>query len=63
MPPKAILQIDMRAIRPKQMGQHRVSTFRVLVHIMQETHREDFDSLSNTDGDYDFWAHVYMKLK
>lgn len=62
IPTKAILKIDMRAIRPKQMGQHRVSTFRVLVHIMQETHREDFDSLSNTDGDYDFWAHVYMKL-
>jgi hypothetical protein len=29
---------------------------------MQETHREDFDSLGSTDGDYDFWVHVYMNF-
>ncbi|RYP70808.1 hypothetical protein DL771_005183 [Monosporascus sp. 5C6A] len=44
-----------KAPRAEVMGQHRMSTIRVLIGILRDVHKETFDDLSAGYADTDFW--------
>ncbi|KAI9786198.1 MAG: hypothetical protein M1839_007608 [Geoglossum umbratile] len=55
------MTIICRTQRQITMGQHRVSTFRVLVRLMSEVHKDIFDGISVTFKE-DFWANLWFNL-
>lgn len=54
--------IDLRTPSHIIMGQHQVSTLRVLVRLMREVHKEVFDSSAASSSDNDFWRNVWYRL-
>ncbi|KAH0562340.1 hypothetical protein GP486_002966 [Trichoglossum hirsutum] len=54
--------INCRTQRQITMGQHRVSTFRVLVRLMSEVHNDIFDGISVTFKEKDFWTNLWFNL-
>lgn len=44
------------------MGQHRVSTLRVLVRLMRDIHSDVFDVTTGLGEENDSWTHVWFRL-
>ena len=56
------MTINFRTPRRIIMGQHRVSTLRVLVRLMSEVHKDIFDGVPVTFREKDFWSNLWFKL-
>jgi hypothetical protein len=55
------IRIMSKQPRATVMGQHRVSTLRILVRIMRDIHSDVFHGKAEL-GENDFWTHVWFRL-
>ena len=56
------MTINFRTPKRIIMGQHRVSTLRVLVRLMSEVHKDVFDGVPVTSREKDFWLYLWFNL-
>lgn len=56
------MTINFRTPRRIVMGQHRVSTLRILVRLMREVHKDIFDGGPVIFREKDFWSNLWFSL-
>lgn len=56
------IAIDFRISKRIIMGQHQVSTLRVLVRLMRDVHKDILDSGPVTLREKDFWTNLWFRL-